>query len=733
MITGWPWIAVLVVCVCASPPLLGDDAVQGRLEEVVVSAQRRSEPLLGVPNAISVVTPALLRRTAARTLEDVQRSVPGLSVEKFHGYNNLVIRGVGGGGRNIGFETRSGVYVDEVYVGQPQALGIPLYDVERIEVLRGPQGYLFGRNTVSGAVNIVTRPPDDSLTGTVRTTLGNENLRELGGRVSGPLGDIASASLTATQTTRDGFSRNLEGGDLDDLRRTAVRGHLRLTPSDRTTVDLLADSADIRQHTVVTGAPLTDFFDTPNPALPRPPRVYDIDASAFENVRARGSNLTVSHTLAGGHVLTSVTGVRRTKQRRQNDTDYSPNDILRVDYRDRFLQRSEELRILSPDGGRVRYLAGIQFLEENAWSDRAAVVGEDLDVVVPLPGGFMAPVGLAFGIVPGGGATIASRVDTRSSAAFGGVDYDATARLTLSLGARYTSERKSLRHDLDGSASGALQIAVISDFEDTRSDSAWTPSLGLRYAVTDRMNAYASYRSSFKSGGWNLDFLTVGQAAAGLGFDEETVDAYEIGLKADFAPLSVDLSLFRADYRDFQVDQSLELPGGQSVLYLTNAALARSQGLDVSVFASLTDRLALTASVELLDATFREFPDGGGPGVDFDGRRLPGAPRVSGTIAIDYRIPAGEGEISVLAQLSRRARSYLQPANRPIDALDSRSLVDASVTWRPRAGGPWDLTLWTRNLLDEDYLTRRGRDFLGNQYAKLGDPRTLGLESSYDF
>lgn len=701
------------------------------LEEVLVSAQRRDETLLGIASAVTVVDSSRLRVTGARTLEEAAESVAGFSLEKIQGYNNAVIRGVGGGGRNIGFETRTGVYVDDVYVGQPQALGLPLYDIERVEVLRGPQGYLFGRNSVSGAVNIVTRAPARESERTFRAMLGNAGLSEIEGRVNAPLGERAAGSLAVLWTARDGFARNLAGGELDDLDRKSARGRLRFTPAEATTVDWHADVADVRQATVVTGAPATDFFDTPNPRLPLPPRTFEIDTPSFENVRARGTNVTLRHVLPGGAVATAVTGLRVTRQTRQNDTDYSRADLLWVRYAERYRQWSQEIRITSANRGRVRYLAGLLLLDEIAHSDRRAVVGADTGTVVPLPGGISAPFGPALAVEPGGGATIASRVRTRAFGFFGGFDYSAGPRLTASLGARYTRETKSLRHDLDGSASGAFDIGVVPGFGDRRSAAEWTPSIGLRYALTERVNAFATYRSGFKSGGWNLDFLTDAQVDAGYAFDDETAHAYELGLKADFSALSIDLSIFRADYRDHQVFQSLRTGGGQTVLVLTNAARARVEGVDASVFARPTERLAVVAGIELLDARYRAFPDGGGPGVDLDGNRLQAAPRASGSLMLDYLVPTLRGELTLHARYSGRGSTYMQPTNRPLDRLEPRALLDVRTTWRPAAAPAWALSLWARNLLDENYLNRRGRDFLGNQYLKLGDPRTYGIEVSY--
>ncbi|MCC5862362.1 MAG: TonB-dependent receptor [Gammaproteobacteria bacterium] len=715
------------------PVAMAQPAAGGMLEEIVVSAQRRQQVLIDVPISMSVIGEDALDKTRARTLEGMQQLVPNFSFEKVQGYNNIAIRGVGGGGRNIGFETRAGVYIDGVYIGQPQALGVPLFDVQRVEVLRGPQGHLFGRNTVSGAVNIVTRPPGDEFAGYVMAGAGNGGLYELQASASGPLGERVGGKLGASWESRDGFTRNLfDGSDLDGIDRASLRGQLSFMPTDALTIDLHADYANIEQDLIVTGEPLTDFFDTPADGIPRSPRVVNNNTPSFEDVTLWGASLTVDYQFDNGLALTSISAWRDTDQERQNDSDYSPADILWVNYQERFRQFSEELRLASPDDGAVRWLAGIYYLDETAKSNRRAVIGQDMDTVVPVPGGARFPVGPAFGLVAGSVNPAIGQIDTRSWALFASLDYDLTERLTLNVGLRYTDEKKDLYYDLDGSLSGGFRIAVVRDFTDERKDSAFTPSLGLQYALTDAVNLYAKYSTGFKSGGWNLDFLNVGQAAAGFAFEDETVKAWELGIKSDLGIVSFEAAVFTADYKDHQVFQSVQLPSGTSVFALTNAARARARGVELSVLARPADRLTLAANLGLVDAKYRAFPDGGGPGVDLDGNRLQSAPRTTGSLSVDYSLDFAPGELALYGEFSYRASSFQQPQNQPLDRLESRNQVNARATWYP-ADGNWSVSLWGNNLFDRDAFIRRGRDFLGNQWAKYNDPRTYGVELRYDF
>lgn len=702
-------------------------------DTITVTARRREESLLEVPISMSVVDEAALFKTRARTMEGMQQLVPNFSFEKVQGYNNIAIRGVGGGGRNIGFETRAGVYIDGVYIGQPQALGVPLFNIQQVEVLRGPQGHLFGRNTVSGAVNITTRAPGEVFEGYTMAGVGNGGLYEVQASASGPLGDRVGGTFGAAWESRDGFTRNLfDDSKLDGIDRGSLRGQLRFRPSDALTIDWHADYADIQQDLIVTGEAQTDFFDTPADGLPRRPRVVNNNTPSFEDVTLWGTSLTLDYQFDNGLGLTSISAWRDTEQERQNDSDYSPADILWVNYQERYRQFSEEVRLSSDDQGRLRWLTGLYYLDEKARSNRRAVIGQDMDTIVPLPNGARFPVGAAFGLVAGSVNPAIGNVDTRSWALFGSVDYDLTDRLTLNMGLRYTDEKKDLYYDLDGALSGGFRIAVVRDFTDKRQDSALTPSIGLQYALDNGANLYASYSTGFKSGGWNLDFLNVGQAAAGFSFEDETVESWEIGIKGEYGIFIYEAAAFTANYKDHQVFQSVRLPTGQSVFALTNAARARARGMEFSLQARPTEALALSANLGLVDARYRKFPDGGGPGVDLDGNRLQSAPRTSGSVAADYALSFAQGRLALYGEFSFRAASFQQPQNSPLDRLDSRDQVNARMTWYPNAG-QWNVSVWGNNLLNEDAFIRRGRDFLGNQWAKYNDPRTFGVEFRYDF
>lgn len=719
----------------AEPPA---QSAVSQLDAVVVTAQKRAQALEDVPIAMSVVERETLEKGRAHTLGDLQQLVPNFSFDRA-GTATLSLRGIGGGGRNIGFDPRVGVYLDGVYIGQSQALGMPLFDIAQVEVLRGPQGHLFGRNTVAGAVNIVTEAPSPVFDSRLRAVVGNHDTAEFYGSVSGPLGEGVTGKLATAYESRDGYTRNrFNGARLDDLRRFSTRGQLRLETNDQLTVDVYGDYSRADENSVV-GEPITGMFDTPLPGLPLPRREVNFNTTPFTHVDLYGGSVNATYRLHGGHTLTSVTGYRDITQRRQNDTDYSANDILRTNFNDKFQQFSQELRVASPDTGPARYVFGLYYLHEDADSDRRATIGRDMNAIVPLPAGSpvpFAPVGPAFGLVAGSVVPAIANVATADVAAFGAFDYDLTQRLTLNLGARYTHETKRIRFDLDGSKSGGFRIATLHDFRDRRSDDAFNPTAGLTFALGEHVNVYAKYASGFKSGGWNVDFLNAGQVATGFDFDTESVDSYELGLKgvAMDGRLRFDMAGFHNRFDDFQVFQFVALGGGASVLQLRNAAKVETRGVEFSTSFQASKDLRLSANLGYVDATFERFPNGGPGGADLSGNELP-APSFTAALTFDYGVPlpALAGRLDFYGEYSHRGGYFAGASNDPVfERIGSRELVNARLGYSHDSGS-YGVSLWARNVFDQAALSARGRDFLGNQFVQYGQPRAYGIELWYSF
>ncbi len=728
-----------------SPPSDDPDGASraALLDQIVVTAQKREQAIEDVPIAIAVVDRETIEKGRGRTLSELQHLVPNFQYDR-DGFSSLSIRGVGGGGRNIGFETRAGMYLDGVYVGQAQSLNMPLFDIERVEVLRGPQGHLFGRNTVSGAVNIVTTPPSSTPEGTLRAVYGNRDAFEVYGSASGALSDTVLGKIAASYETRDGFTRNIfDGSKLDDLDRFSARGQLSFQINDKLSIDVFGDYSDT-EETAVVGEPVTDFFDTPFlanpfPNGPLPKRTVNFNTTPFTNAELYGGSVNVTYAMDSGHTLTAITGYRNITHRRQNDTDYTGNDILRINFDDDFEQFSQEIRIASSDDGRARYVGGLYFLHEDADSNRRSTAGQDTNAIIPLPAGSpfpFAPAGLAFGVAPGAVIPAVANIETRNFAAFGALDFDLTERLTLNLGARLTHEKKDIVFNLDGSGSGNFLIGTLVDFRDDRKDTEFNPTVGLSFALSEDANLYAKYANGFKSGGWNIDFLNLGQVVSGFDFDTETVDSYEIGIKgvAMGGRVRYDLAGFYNQFEDFQIFQFVALGGGTTVLQLRNAAKVETLGGEASVNVQASENLRLNASLGYVDGEFDKFPDGGPGGADLSGNELPSA-KFSAAFSFDYGmpVPALAGRLDLYGEYSYRGGYFSGANNDPVfERIDSRSLVNARLGYSHR-DGHFGVSAWARNLFDKDFLQNRARDFLGNQTVLRGEPRSYGVEVWYAF
>ncbi|MDD5297722.1 MAG: TonB-dependent receptor [Rhodocyclaceae bacterium] len=720
-----------------STPALGSNGDVAVLDTVVVTAQKRRQPALDVPISMTVLDQDDLEKARVGSLEDLQRLVPGFSMENQAGYNVLTMRGVGGGGRNIGFDPRAGVYLDGIYMGQAQALRQPLFDVEQVEVLRGPQGHLFGRNAVAGAVNITTGAPTREFESVLRGVVGSQGTHEAYATVSGPVSEAVLGKISLASETHGGFTTNLyDGQKLDDLGRITARGQIFLLPSDRLNIRISADASTTKQK-ATQGEPVTDLFEQPLPGGILPKRTVNFNTTPFETVKLSGGSVRADYTLDSHQILTALFGYRQTHQDLQLDNDYSPKDLLRISYGDDFKQSSEEIRIASPNLGSARYVLGLYHLNETARTDRKATIGLDVGtslVNYPLIP-FLVPLADVTGTVPGAVVSNNGVVRTDTYALFGAVDYDITHWLTLNLGARFTHETKDVLFNLDGAASGSFGIGSLTGYQDSRSENKLSPTVGATYAVSKDQNVYAKFSRGFKSGGWNIEFLS-SNGVKKPSFESETVDSYEVGAKGKLlgGRLHYDLAAYSSRFKDFQVFQFVDLGGGATSMELRNAADAESRGLDASLTLRATPQLDIGVKLGLVKAVFKSF-NTCSPIVDCTGHRLPYAPNFTSSLTVKYgtRLPGIGGKLDFYGDYSFHGESFSDPVNDPLTQnIPGRELLNARLGYVPDKSH-WDFSLWVHNLFDKDTVASRDRDFLGNLTVHRVDPRTAGLEGRYRF
>ncbi|HTK36560.1 MAG TPA: TonB-dependent receptor [Caulobacteraceae bacterium] len=701
--------------------------------DVVVTARQRPEAAQSVPLAVRAITADRIRDVQPVQLSDLSGAAPNFSIERMGGLDTVMIRGAGGGGRTIGFDARTAVYLDGVYIAQPGALNRSLADAERVEVLRGPQGALFGRNTVSGAVNIISRAPGAVFAGEAKVWGGSREDRGAYASVDTPLvADKVWGRLSGTRETRNGFTLNLYDGshDVGSIDLASYRAAVRVQADARLRFDLAADYALDRS--------LRDGFEATSNSVgtgmtdPYAPAPFQIDENTprIRRNEQGGVSLHADYSLADLGSLTSISAYRMNQVRRRSDNDYSPLDLLSTDYHDHFGQLSQEVRLASNETAPLRYVVGAFYLHEVARSNRVAAFGTDT-LKAGLP------------VAPGSVVPSRARIDSTSLAAFANLDYQLAPHWTLSGGLRLNHEDRTLLFDLQGGQSGALRIATLTDFHDKAQESRPTPSLSLTYAPSRTLSVYGRYAEGFKSGGWNVDFLNTGQVVplpgskgAAFAFGPENDRSYEVGLKAQLwgGRARFDATAFIMEFRDYQTNKLIAYPNGMNVIVLTNASSARSSGVELSAELRPASFLRFTVDAGTLDAHFGRFPGGGLAGQDASGNRLPFSPRFSARAGVELLSPADPRYGSLDLYVGERHKSFMFTGqeNLMTESVPTSDVVDARLSWRP-PNARFEFALWGRNLGDADYLTNSVRDFLGTHTVTHGDPRSYGVELAARF
>ena len=745
------------------------------IEEIVVTAQKRTERLRDVPVAISVFSASSIDQTGVRELKDVADYIPNLQISEGNDFRSTVtIRGVGAQSRNIGFDSRVGVYLDGVYIGMSPAINQELLNLERIEVLRGPQGTLFGKNTVAGAINLITRKPDDDLRGMASIDVGNLNYREIKGFVNLPVSDTVSTAFSVAKTDRDGYVPNIiTGNDLNERDVLAYRAQLRIEASDRFEINASFDGLN-SDSLILIGDPLTDMLGMqPEQFAPELGEVaFNFDPSDERDVY--GGHLDLAYDLDSGHTVKSITGYRTTDAIYTNATDYSPVDIVSIEYTDEYDVLSQEFQFISSADSAFNYTAGLYYYRQDAHTNRDVVLGNDFveffvgplyasgALTPPLPPAPALPNELVSQLI-GFGPPLSKvynqgDVLTTSYAAYFNGAYQMTDRWKLGFGARWSTEDKEVDWLLDGRNSGIFFIGSTgadplnpSPLINDRTDDFFAPAVSLTYVLSDASNVYVRYAAGYKSGGFNLDYINANELAAnqGLEFDKETVDSFELGLKGSYfdGRLLMNLAAFIANYDDYQVNQFVDLGGGRTSIRINNAAKVETMGFEAESTIRVTEDFTLQASLGLLEAEFDSFPGGGSAGADASGNKLTSAPETSFALAgIWHReVPALQSTLLVRGDVTHTGEFFTTadnvsetsynsafPGTIPYGQIEERTELNARIGLMSD-NETWEVYAWGRNLTDETDPQDELRDFFGTIAKLPGLPRTYGLELVWNF
>lgn len=729
----------------------GGEHVAG-LDEIVVTAQKRSENLQSVPISVSAVTAAVIENARANSLQGLQGVVPAVQINSFSNTPNtavFTIRGIG----VIDPDPYAGNTVSIVVDGVPQYFSfgalLDLYDIERVEVLRGPQGTLFGANTTGGVVNVITRQPTGELGGRAELSYGNYDRVDVNGSLDFPVGDRVSGKLAVSHSERDGYVTNVANGkDMGAKDVTMFRGYLKATPSDEVDFTLSGEYVMARNGSpvVVNGAVPGEALYVPAGVYPgaslpmyaspcepagracKAPRHYysandsTRDVSDMDTYRG---NLVVNVRNTAVGDITSITAYKYFSLFEETDQDGSPLFLIDTRRTTTGWQFSEELRTSWDLNDRVNLIAGGAYMKTRYDHLHRFRIQ-------------------AF--APGVHQTNPQEQDNWSGSLFAHSYVKLSDRLKLQAGLRYTHEKTEMLagSELLFDPSGVAQFEGgihVTGFEVAGSKSwdkvGW--KVGLDYQATDEALLYAYYARGFKSGGFTG---RVGIPADVGPFDPEEVDTVEAGIKADWFDnrLRTNAAVFYTSYRDMQLAQiyfSSDANGnpvqGNTIL---NAAKAEIKGLELEVTALPAEGLEINASLAYLDATYEKFDFLevsvlGTTIRDMSGARLQNAPKWAGSAGLRYQVPVSTGTATANLSYTYTGSKFLTSL---VDAERSRiravSFVHASLEWKP-ASGAWSVTAWCRNLFDKRSV-QATFDAPGT-FANLGytPPREYGVSLKY--
>ena len=724
-------IGTLAIGVAPTMTLAQPRAAEAPLEEITVTARRREESLQDVPVAVTAFSAEQLERSGAVDITALQQTTPNLTLQVARGSNSTLIafiRGVGQQDPLWGFEPGVGLYVDDVYVARPQGAVLDLYDVERVEVLRGPQGTLYGRNTVGGAVKYVTRTIADSGQLDLRVNLGNYNQRDVIVKGDLPIGDTLAFGGAVTVQRRDGFGENkFTGAEHYDKDVTAFRAALEWRPSDAWFVRLAADrldddSAPRHGHREVEGSGLT----AGERVLPN---VYDTRAGVGDDnsVMTRGVSLLAEYSLSDSTQLRYIAARRDGRTDTVIDFDTAPAPALDVPayYEDE--QTTHELQLVH-SGERFSAVGGLFHLDGYA------------------EGAFDTIVGIA------NLTTVTSgRVDTKSIAAFADLSYRLADQWSISAGGRYTKDDKTgqvyrqnftgIRSPLFGNRA-AIPGLLRTNYTNSREFSEFTPRVSVTWEPLETATVYASWGKGFKSGGFDMRGDAIFYAATVEGYRPELVETTELGVKGSLADgrLRVNAAVFTSDYTDQQITSQFAI-GTTVVSFVDNAGRSSIDGFELEGSATINESLSANFQYGYIDAGFDEF-------VTFDPatgtrrnlasqRAFQNTPKSTASASLTYTHELGAaGQLYVVPSYSYRdAYQLFEVANPAIDQK-SYSLIDVAVTWA-LGNGKTRITAAGRNLGDERYriggYVFAGPVFGNVQNAFYGPPRTYTVSFSHQF
>ncbi len=742
--------SVFALPVLGASPVLSQDAAAVRSDTITVTARRREESILDVPMAITAYSGEALELSGAADITALNETTPNVTLEYSRATNSTLtafIRGVGQQDPVAGFEPGVGIYLDDVYLNRPQAAVLDIYEVERIEVLRGPQGTLYGRNTIGGAVKYVTKRIDqEKPTMSVKLNAGSYNQLDGIMMASAPLSDAFRVGGSVARLSHNGYGDNLTTGQ-DNYNKSVWAGRLsaEFEPGNglfmRLSGDIMDDDSNAKHgHRLLvggfTGAPvLDDVFDTRAGLT-----VVD------QEVKSKGVNFLAEWQANPNWTFRNTLAYREDDTLSPIDFDSLPNSDLEAPFQVNNEQFSEEFQVLYQNE-KLSGVAGFYYLDAKTFNI--------FDVLLADLGGL---IGL-----PGLQAQTLGDVSTDTWSVFADFTYDLNDKFSLTLGGRYTDDERTaqvLRTTFLGGFSPAFggtgfPIAVTSNFNGTNSWTDFSPHVSLAWKPDANNNVYVSFSQGFKGGGFDPraqstgapDFDGSGAVSPAeifqfMAFEPEEVDSYEIGWKTQMGAYSHSISAFYADYTNVQVPGSVGLDTtGDGVNdtftgVTSNAGSIEIKGLEYEGNLQLADDAftpgdawSVQWALGVLDAEYKEFINAFG--VDISNvAQVQNTPDLTASATLSYSAPFQSGNLTFLNTLSYRGDSQQFELASPIDQ-ESFALWNSSLVWNSDDNS-WQFGIHAKNITDErykvagyDFVTNTSLGLEGNLTAFFGAPRTI--------
>jgi iron complex outermembrane receptor protein len=750
LLIGQPAFAALDPVATADAAAPADDAAPTDTgDDILVTARRQSERAQDVPIALSVLTGASLERTGGYTLTDVQFQTPSLTAFNSNPRNSSIgIRGIGVSTASDGLDTSVGVYIDNVYLGRPGMALSDLIDIDRVEVLRGPQGTLFGRNNSAGVLNITTRKPEFTFGGTAEVSLGNYGYNQERVSVTGPIIDgLLAFRVSGFNTHRNGVLDNIKTGvDANSVGRSGGRIQLLATPTPELTVRLVADYSQeddtccVSATKLVLPANLSATTGRTLQALAAlgyvPRRSLDYTQNnALQNMKTdqKGVSLQADWDL-GFATLTSISAWRYWHFNPLQDSDGTPLDVIQVNVaQTEDNQYSQEVRLASAPG-RFSWQAGA-YLFHQRLKDHFILnqFGTDASAFYTGYARLANPAAAAIVIAPGSQYLDDVETTVDSLAAFGQANFAVTDRLTLTGGLRYTRDKRWGVSDTSTVGTPYGPTSIPFHYNVSVKDDNLSYLASVSYKLAEDALAYGSYSTGYKGSGLNLNAaVSVGTP---LVLAPEKVKNWELGLKSQLLDrrVTLNLSAFSTDLSGLQANI---VPTNGNRSYLANVGDVRSRGVEVDASVRVTDNLTISGNGSYNDATYKRYANAPCPvgvtGVcDLTGRPLFQAPKWVGNGTVDYHVELANGARPyALAQVSYRSSTYGTADAGPYSRIDSYTLANLRLG-ASFARGRYDLSAWINNVFGKAYFQNLTTTAIVGAspfaYAgQLGTPRTAG-------